>query len=71
MTEEIQKGIVRWYNPSKGFGFIRRETGEDIFAHHSRMNKYSAGHLKEGHKVEFYIIEGEKGLLADRIKVIS
>jgi CspA family cold shock protein len=68
---ELQKGIVRWYNPSKGFGFIRRENLPDIFAHYSRMDKYSAGHLKEGNKVEFYIIDGLKGIVADRIKVVS
>ncbi len=67
----LQKGIVKWYNPSKGYGFIKRENQEDIFAHHSRMVNTRITHLREGDNVEFYIAAGIKGLVADKIRVID
>jgi CspA family cold shock protein len=66
-----QKGTIKWYNPSKGYGFIKRENEDDIFAHHSRMVSIRRTPLCEGDKVEFYVAAGIKGLVADKIKVID
>ena len=57
------KGVVKWFNNAKGFGFIGREDGLDVFVHYSAIQ--SGGHktLKEGDEVEFDIVEGQKGHL--------
>ncbi len=57
-------GTVKWFNATKGFGFIGREDGEDVFVHYSaiRMDGYRT--LEEGQKVEFSIEQGPKGLQA-------
>jgi len=60
-------GTVKWFNDSKGFGFIQQETGPDVFAHHSAINGSGFKTLKEGQKVEFSIAESEKGPQAENI----
>lgn len=57
-------GTVKWFNNSKGFGFIQQETGPDVFAHHSAIVGSGFKSLQEGQKVEFTLIEGDKGLQA-------
>ena len=57
-------GTVKWFNNSKGFGFIQQETGPDVFAHHSAIVGTGFKSLQEGQKVEFTLIEGDKGLQA-------
>lgn len=57
-------GTVKWFNNSKGFGFIKQETGPDVFAHHSAIVGKGFKSLEEGEKVEFTLIEGDKGLQA-------
>ncbi len=54
-------GTVRWFNQKKGFGFIAREDGPDIFVHYSAIESIGPTSLNEGDKVEFEIVEGEKG----------
>jgi len=54
-------GTVRWFNQRKGFGFIAREDGPDIFVHYSAIDNIGPAPLTEGDKVEFEIVEGEKG----------
>ena len=57
-------GTVKWFNPSKGFGFISREGEEDVFVHHSAISGEGFRNLEEGQVVEFTIEQGPKGLQA-------
>jgi CspA family cold shock protein len=57
-------GTVKWFNASKGYGFIGREEGEDVFVHFSALQMEGYKRLKEGQKVEFSIENGPKGLQA-------
>ncbi len=60
-------GTVKWFNPAKGFGFIGREDGEDVFVHFSAIQMDGYKQLKEGDKVEFSIEKGPKGLQAANV----
>lgn len=60
MAERIQ-GTVKWFNGSKGFGFIAREGGEDVFVHFSAIQGKGYRNLEEGQKVEFSVEKGPKG----------
>ena len=62
-----EKGTVKWFNAAKGYGFIQRNTGEDVFVHHSaiQMNGYRT--LNNGTTVEFEVKEGPKGLHAENV----
>ncbi|MBI9066606.1 MAG: cold shock domain-containing protein [Salinivirgaceae bacterium] len=64
------RGTVKWYNETKGFGFITREGENDIFVHRSGL-KNSFGALDEGQEVEFEVEEGEKGLQAINVEVVG
>ena len=57
----MAEGTVKWFNDSKGFGFISREGGDDIFVHHSSIQGSGFKTLAEGDKVSFDIEQGEKG----------
>lgn len=65
--EERETGTVKWFNATKGFGFITRESGEDIFVHYSSIDGDGYRSLKEGQKVEYAVGEGEKGLQAKAV----
>ena len=58
---ERETGTVKWFNDSKGFGFIEREGGEDVFVHYSSIRGEGFKTLQEGQKVEFTVGEGQKG----------
>ncbi|KPL82682.1 MAG: cold-shock protein [Thermanaerothrix sp.] len=64
-------GTVKWFNPTKGYGFIGRENGEDVFVHYTAIQMAGYRQLKEGQKVEFSIEEGPKGLQAARVVPLS
>jgi CspA family cold shock protein len=66
MAETIQ-GTVKWFNESKGFGFIEREGGPDVFAHFSAIQSSGYKTLAEGQRVEFTVSDGQKGPQADNI----
>jgi len=65
---ERETGIVKWFNDAKGFGFISRESGEDVFVHFRAIQGQGFKSLKEGQKVTFAVIEGQKGLQADAVE---
>lgn len=54
-------GTVKWFNSSKGFGFIERESGDDVFVHYSAINSDGYRSLEEGQRVEFTVAQGQKG----------
>jgi len=64
-------GTVKWFNESKGFGFIEQESGPDVFAHFSAISGSGFKTLLEGQKVEFSVSQGQKGPQADNIVVVS
>jgi len=55
------KGTVKWFNNAKGFGFIGRDDGPDVFVHYSALNSEGYKSLQEGDVVEFEIVDGQKG----------
>lgn len=63
------KGTVKWFNASKGYGFITPETGEDVFVHYSAIQAEGYRSLEEGQSVEFDVTKGPKGLQASNVKV--
>ena len=67
---ERTTGTVKWFNPSKGYGFIARDGGEDIFVHHSAIQAEGYRTLEEGQRVEFEVESGAKGLKASNVKII-
>lgn len=67
-----EQGLVKWFNDSKGFGFIQREsTGEDIFVHFRAIQGEGYRSLRENQKVEFIVTEGQKGLQAEEVTKVE
>ena len=60
-------GTVKWFNDSKGFGFISRENGPDVFVHFRGIQGSGFRTLQEGQKVSFRVVQGQKGLQADEV----
>jgi CspA family cold shock protein len=71
MSEERYVGTVKWFNATKGFGFIGREGGEDVFVHFSAINMEGYKRLEENQKVEFSVEQGPKGLQAANVVPIE
>jgi CspA family cold shock protein len=70
MSERIS-GTVKWFNGDKGFGFIAREGGADVFVHFSAIQGDGFRNLQEGQKVEFVVEKGPKGPQASNVTVLS
>ena len=62
-----EQGVVKWFNPSKGYGFIQRQSGEDVFVHFSAIQMDGYKSLTEGQLVEFEVAQGPKGLQAESV----
>ena len=65
-----ETGTVKWFNDAKGFGFISRENGEDVFVHFRAIQTDGFKSLKEGQKVTFKVVQGQKGLQADEVQAM-
>ncbi len=65
------KGEVKWFNNAKGFGFLGRSDGPDVFVHYSSIQLDGYKSLKEGDEVEFDIIQGTQGLQADKVSRVK
>lgn len=61
-------GTVKWFNDAKGFGFVTRENGPDVFVHHTAIIAEGFRTLKEGEKVRFDVVQGPKGLQAANVQ---
>ena len=66
-----EQGVVKWFNDSKGFGFIQRSSGEDIFVHFRAIQGEGYRSLQDGQKVEFTVVEGQKGLQAEEVTKVD
>ncbi|MFX0146084.1 MAG: cold shock domain-containing protein [Candidatus Hodarchaeota archaeon] len=62
-----ERGTVKWFNAAKGYGFIQRSSGEDVFVHHSAIQMDGYRSLDNGVEVEFEVKEGPKGLQAENV----
>jgi cold shock protein len=67
----MAKGRVKWFNEKKGFGFISKDDGDDVFVHFSAIKRDGFKSLDEGDEVEFEVSEGPKGLQATNVVVMS
>jgi CspA family cold shock protein len=67
---EKEQGTVKWFNGSKGYGFISREVGDDVFVHFNAIVGEGYRNLEEGQKVEFTVSQGQKGPQAENVVVI-
>ena len=64
---ERETGTVKWFNDSKGFGFIQRASGTDVFVHHSAIRSEGFRSLSDGQQVEFTVVQGQKGPAAEDV----
>jgi CspA family cold shock protein len=63
-----ERGVVKWFNAAKGYGFIQRSSGEDVFVHHSAIVMEGYRTLENGAEVEFEVRQGPKGLQAENVQ---
>ncbi len=64
----MEQGTVKWFNDAKGFGFLSRENGEDVFVHFSAIQSSGFRSLAEGQQVMFNVVKGPKGLQAENVQ---
>lgn len=70
MSDQLVSGSVKWFNDAKGFGFIQRENGDDVFVHFREINGSGRRSLEDGQEVTFELVEGEKGLQANNVTAV-
>jgi cold shock protein len=66
----MEQGTVKWFNDAKGFGFIGRDNGQDIFVHHTAIQSNGFRTLQEGQRVEFEVGQGKKGPQAENVRAV-
>jgi CspA family cold shock protein len=69
-TSNMEQGTVKWFNAAKGFGFISRQNGEDVFVHFSAIQSNGYRSLEEGQAVEFTVTKGKKGWQAENVRAL-
>ena len=67
---EHESGSVKWFNATKGYGFIARDVGGDVFVHYSAINGSGYRSLDEGQRVEFKVVQGDKGPQAQDVDLV-
>ena len=68
---EKEQGTVKWFNSSKGYGFIERDSGEDVFVHYSAIVGSGFRNLEEGQRVQFIVTQGQKGAQAEEVELLK
>jgi CspA family cold shock protein len=68
--DQMETGTVKWFNDAKGFGFVSRENGDDVFVHHSAIQSNGFRSLQEGQKVQFNVVKGPKGWQAENVQAL-
>jgi cold shock protein len=63
----VKEGTVKWFDAAKGYGFIAQDDGDDIFVHHTAINAQGYKSLEEGARVQYEVVEGQKGLAAANV----
>ncbi len=66
----MEQGIVKWFNDAKGYGFISRQSGDDVFVHFSAIQSNGFRRLQEGQAVKLEVAKGPKGLQAENVRTI-
>ena len=66
----MEQGTVKWFNDAKGYGFITRQTGEDVFVHFSSIQSNGFRSRQEGHAVQFDVVKGKKGFEAQNVQAV-
>lgn len=69
--DDREVGTVKWFNSSKGFGFLTMDNGDDVFVHYRAIRGRGRRFLIEGQKVRFYVTEGEKGKQAENVSIVK
>jgi len=69
-SNTMEQGTVKWFNDAKGFGFLSRENGEDVFVHHTAIQSNGFRSLQEGQRVQFNVTKGPKGWQAENVQAI-
>lgn len=70
-ADDREEGTVKWFNSSKGFGFLTMDNGDDVFVHYRAIRGRGRRFLIEGQKVRFYVTEGEKGKQAESVSIVK
>ena len=70
-SDDFEEGTVKWFNTKKGYGFITRDQGDDIFVHFRNIQGQGRRSLNDGQKVTYVVIEGDKGLQADHVSPLG
>jgi CspA family cold shock protein len=69
-SDDSEEGSVKWFNVKKGYGFITRDQGDDVFVHYRNLEGKGRRSIAEGQRVSFIVVDGDKGLQAEEVEVI-